>query len=402
MDFTYHYSSTQEAFRKEVCAWLDANLPSEAARFGNQSWLLDFRTRLGEKGWLAPTEPVENGGMGASSGEQVVLAEELELRGLRPVQDRGAAALTQALHNWPSAPQLSDLISAINGGRISIWHANIPHETPEPGAGVLPFSNGMHEEGVISTEDGDDYVLNGWAWFHGPDPNPSYLWTLAHLEATDSTISLLVPAGLEGISIPVSRQLMDAPAKRVRFDQARISRSFLLGSTGDGLPLMRSTLLVASDSDVPPRLDPIVIHLQRYAETTTRQGVPLIQEPVTQQVVMEAYIEGRVAQLFQTRDAWMWATAQKNTYQAAQTRMWRKRAAQRYAQIVRQVVGVYALLDEVDPMAPARGEFATHQRESLRPDDPAGVSGSDAAIIARHLGMVRKEETERDRAPVQP
>ena len=393
MDFTYHYSSTQEAFRKEVCAWLDDNLPSEATRSGDRSWLLDFRMRLGEKGWLVPTEPLETGGMGASSGEQVVLAEELERRGLMLVQDRGAQALTQALHSWSSSPQLSDLISAINGGWVSIWHANIPHETPESGTGVLPVSNGVHQEGVIATEDGDDYVLNGQSWFHGSDPDPSYYWTLAHLEATDSTISLLAPAGVEGISIPASRQLMDASAKNVGFDQARISRSFLLGSVGDGLPLMRSTLSVASDSDVHPRLDPIVFHLQRYAETTTRQGVPLIQEPVTQQVVMEAYIEGQVARLFQTRDAWMRATAQKNTYQAAQTRMWRKRAAQRYAQIVRQVVGVYALLDEDDSMAPGRGEFATHQRESLRPDDPAGVSGSDAAIIARHLGMVRKEAT---------
>ncbi len=394
MDFNYHYSQAQEDFRAEVTAWLDANLPHDrnGGGAGISPSLPDLRRRLGEKGWLAPTEPVEFGGLGASQGEEVILAEELGSRGLGRLQDQGGAALTRALHGWASDSPLIGLIPEINGGRVSLWHDCIAPEVSPESSQELP-----NPTGIIATEDGDDYVLNGHAWFAGPDPAPDYLWALAQLDveippgeaATDFTISLLVPAGLDGISRQPTRQLVDGGPRQVGFDQVRVPRTCLLGSKGQGWNLMHSALNAGPETDAPPKLDAGVIRLQQYAESTTRLGLPLIQEPVIQQMVIDAYIDGRVARLFETRDAWMRANGQKTTYQPAQTRMWRKRSAQRYSKVVRQVVGVYALLDDKDPRSPAGGEFELQQRQSLGSDDPAGVSGSDAAIIARHLGMAR-------------
>lgn len=411
MDFNYHYSQAQQNFRREVATWLDANLPHElddaeiekAAGRGPtaQNWptALDLRRRLGEKGWLAPTEPVEYGGLGAIQGEEVVLAEEMDRRGLGWLQDRGTAALTRALDSWASQSQSDDLITAINQGRVSIWHTCItPEDSPAPQEHMEPLAGSMS---VIAGEDGDEYVLNGRDWFSGPDPMPVYFWTLAHLGAKpspgdrtpDSAISLLVPAGLKGITSHLSRRLVEEGPRQVGFDQVRVPRSCLLGPKGEGWSLMHSALDASAKNTAPPRLDPGVVRLQQYAEAATRQGLPLIQDPVVQQMVMDAHIDGRVARLFQMRDAWLRANGQKTTYQPAQTRMWRKRAAQRYSRTVRQVVGVYALLDENDPRAPAQGEFELQQRRSLVLNDPGGVSGSDADIIARHLGMAVRENS---------
>ena len=404
MDFNYHYNDAQKSFRKKARAWLDANLANDledavrqAATAQNQPESLDLRRRLGEMGWLAPKEPVECGGITASQGEEVVLAEELDRRGLGWIQDRGAAALTRALDSWASSSQLMDLRTAINQGRVSIWRTCISPEDPREDSPSLqqPPTDSMS---VIAREDGDDYVLNGRGWFSGQDPTPDYLWTLANLgpelphndsspSSPDSTISLLVPAGLNGIAVQSSRRLVDDGPRLVDFDRVRVPRTSLLGPKGEGWSLMHSTLNAAAATTTPPKLDAGVVRLQEYAETATKQGLPLIQEPVIQQMVMDAYIDGRVARLFQMRDAWLQASGQNTTYQPAQTRMWRKRAAQRYSRTVRQVVGVYALLDEKDPRAPAQGNFELQQRQSLVLDDPAGVSGSDAAIIARHLGM---------------
>ena len=390
MDFTYHYSQTQESFRMEVSAWLDTYLSKETREPKD-----DLRRRLGEKGWLASTEPVAQGGIGASQGADVVLAEELDRRGLGWLQDPGSASLISALHSWASHSQLTGLITAINRGLVSIWHSWIsPQDSEAPSEGP---PGGMD---LIASEDGDDYVLNGLAWFAGPSPVPDYLWTLAHLEGEfpnsddgpDATISLVVPAGSQGIDRKNSRRLVEEGPRLVAFDQVRVPRSLLLGLKGQGGALMHSALNAGPELAAPPSLDPGVVRLQQYADTATRHGVPLIQDLVIQQMVMDAYIEGRVARLFKTRDAWMRASGQKTTYQPAQTRMWQKRAARRYSQTVRQVVGVYALLGEKDPRAPVQGEFELQQRQTLGLIDPTGVSGSDADIIARHLGMAQRQK----------
>ena len=81
MDFAY--SSEDIAFRDEFRAWLEENLPDgwfdegfemtpeEKAEF-NETWTKE----LFEGGWICATWPVEYGGKGLSTLENVVLAEE--------------------------------------------------------------------------------------------------------------------------------------------------------------------------------------------------------------------------------------------------------------------------------------------------------------------------------------
>ena len=104
MDFQYHYTPHQERFRAGIARWLDANIPPGmdpvvCRHPTTDDWpaLIRLRLLLGQKGWLSPQEPVSRGGLGATQGEEVVLAEELAVRGLVWLQDQGAAALRQAL-----------------------------------------------------------------------------------------------------------------------------------------------------------------------------------------------------------------------------------------------------------------------------------------------------------------
>ena len=72
MDFELHYTQEQEEFRKEVRAWLDANIPSDlevpedpddvTPDSDLYKFAREFRRKLGEKGWFAPTFPREYGG----------------------------------------------------------------------------------------------------------------------------------------------------------------------------------------------------------------------------------------------------------------------------------------------------------------------------------------------------
>ena len=77
------YPPEAEAFRKEIRAWLEENLPPgwgdddfemtpEARKEFNEGW----PKKLFEGGWIAATWPKEYGGKGLTTMEGVVLTEE--------------------------------------------------------------------------------------------------------------------------------------------------------------------------------------------------------------------------------------------------------------------------------------------------------------------------------------
>jgi alkylation response protein AidB-like acyl-CoA dehydrogenase len=78
MDFSY--APEQEAFRAELRAWLQANVPREQAPTsleGEAAFLTAWQRRLHEGGWTAVHWPREYGGRGASLAEQAIFQEEM-------------------------------------------------------------------------------------------------------------------------------------------------------------------------------------------------------------------------------------------------------------------------------------------------------------------------------------
>jgi alkylation response protein AidB-like acyl-CoA dehydrogenase len=126
LDFKYHYTQEQERFRREVIAWLDANLvhqgpAPELGRPADYGLLKDFRVKMGAKGWLAPTEPTELGGGGLSRDLARVLQDELARRGVGRLLEDGAASLRLALQGWGSEEQLKQFLPLIASGRTDFW-----------------------------------------------------------------------------------------------------------------------------------------------------------------------------------------------------------------------------------------------------------------------------------------
>ena len=85
VDFKSPYGKEQQVFRAAVRAWLiehfprDLKVPLDGSPLDaeNQDRVKEFRFKLGEKGWLAPSWPREYGGGGLTSGFDVVLMEEM-------------------------------------------------------------------------------------------------------------------------------------------------------------------------------------------------------------------------------------------------------------------------------------------------------------------------------------
>ena len=400
MDFQYHYTPHQERFRAEVARWLDANIPPAmdpvvCRHPSEDDWpaLMRLRLLLGQKGWLAPQEPVSRGGSGATQGEEVVLAEELAVRGLAWLQDAGAAALRQAFDARATQAQADEFLGPVSRGELAIWHTRLnPDDVPDPS-----------DIGVVAAEDGDDYVLNGLDQFTGIAPRPDLLWALVKLcdgpveereERTDSdlTFSCLVPADLEGISYLESRQLTPCAPRFVSFEGVRVPRYYLLGLPGEGALLMQTAAAGATENPAPNAADPETDDLQQRLLDLAIQSVndPDRQE-VLLQMVMDAYIDRRVSRLFRTRDAYIGQHAGNITYHRAQTKMFEARAAKRLSEVAGQVMGPFSLLDREDPRAPAHGSFEAQQRESLARNSANDHWLMDRNTIARCLGLLRAD-----------
>ena len=389
MDFAYHYTEEQERFRQTVSAWLSDNLP-QALKVSGVLHRLDpvtweqcrvFQRRLGEKGWLAPTQPEEWGGGGLTPAHEVILREELGKRGLGGLLEEATASLQRALQEWGTPEQKQQFLPALARGQIIFWHPFM-----EPGAELDPSNLG-----VQAFSDGDDYILDGQDHFVGQGLWPDYLWTLALPDPDalpdEATATFLVPAGLEGIRIQTPRLLLPGEAHRVTFDQVRVPRTCLLGNDREGWPLMDATLLAEPLTEHASLEEQEVADLLQYAQETTREGVPLSEEPILQQLLLEAYINSRISRLFRMRNSWIRATGQPLTYHAAQTALWEKRTALRLSEIVREIVGIYALLDHQDPRAPTQGDFELQQRRSLAQQNPSGTVEVYAGVMAKRLGL---------------
>ena len=119
--------------------------------------------------------------------------------------------------------------------------------------------------------------------------------------------------------------------------------------------------------------------LLSYATDTYRDGTPLILEPVPQLILMDAFIESRVAQLMHRRNAWMNAAGREMTYHAAQADLMETRAKAVVRNAADQVAGPYALLDANDP----RGSSLLAPRD----EDEPSPEDWPRQLMAINLGL---------------
>ena len=154
MDFGYQYTEEQQRFRQEVRTWLEDNIPREL----RDGWLpqdqdpaawescRSFRRLLGEKGWLAPTEPAGQGGGGLTDAHEMVLLEELEHHRLRWFLETPSQSLKQALHSRTDQAHTHQLLTAINTGLVLLWYPRLEQ--------VKELEQGSIE--IRALRDGDD------------------------------------------------------------------------------------------------------------------------------------------------------------------------------------------------------------------------------------------------------
>jgi alkylation response protein AidB-like acyl-CoA dehydrogenase len=236
-----HDSPNEAAFRTEVRAWLEANLPAALRGRTNRpppSELMPWYRMLSRKGWIAPHWPKQYGGMGATLNEQIIMTEELARVGAPQLPAQGLNHIGPILIEFGTEGQKAKHLPPIIAGTV-IWAQGYS----EPGAG-----SDLASLASRATLDGDHFVVNGqkiWTtWGQHSDWMFALVRTDPLAEPRHAGISfLLLDLHSPRITIrPIRTIAGDDEFSEVFFDNVVVPAENLVGKINDGWRIANALL----------------------------------------------------------------------------------------------------------------------------------------------------------------
>ena len=244
-----------DSFREEARAWVRENAPkplwgtSGSGPF-NGYWggtkceetapdILRWRDVAIEKGWTAPSWPVEYGGAGLSHAQEEIIHAEMKAIGVpRPVAGQGLCMFGPVLLEYGNDAQRAQHLPAIARGEIR-WCQGYS----EPNAGSDLASLQLKAE-----REGDVYVLNGqkiWT-SHANLSDWIYCLTRTDPNAPKKQMGIsVIMADLNTPGITVRRiDLISgySPFCETFFDNVRVPAENLLGTENEGWTIAKAIL----------------------------------------------------------------------------------------------------------------------------------------------------------------
>ncbi len=304
MDFSL--SPQEEAFRKEVSDWLDANMKEINQRRGDrggpapdmdseeaQEFARWWHKKLYDAGYVGIAWPKEYGGRGATLMEQVVFNQEMSRhRAPGGVGGLGTGWAGPTIIAAGTEEQKKRFLPKILSGEEQWCQA-----FSEPGAG-----SDLANLQTRAVEDGDDYVVNGQKVWTTGGMRADWAILLAKTDFDPETPRhrtfsyFLMDMHAPGVTIRPLREMTGMAAFGETFlDDVRIPKSLMVGEKNNGWYISMSTLeFERSSSSAASRHENTVTNLIELAKKMERNGQPLSKDEATRQKLAQFYIEANV------------------------------------------------------------------------------------------------------------
>ena len=230
MDF--HLTREEEAFRSEVRAFLDENLPVTDMK----EWLRNVR----EKRWVGFSWPKEVGGGGGPIMQQVILKEEMAKRKAPPLGTdmMGLAWVGPSIIQYGTDEQKQRFIPEILGSKY-YWCTGYS----EPGSG-----SDLASLQCKAVRDGNDYRVNGQKIWTSLAPFAKWMILLVRTDFDvkvkhEGITCLLVDMKTPGIEVrPIKTMAGSSFFAEVFFNDVRVPAEQRLGAEGQGWQVTISAL----------------------------------------------------------------------------------------------------------------------------------------------------------------
>ena len=401
MDFEPRYTPEQEEFRREVSAWLKEHVPTgvgDPADPADLTWeqyqlRRELGRKLGDKGWLWPTAPVEYGGGGLDVDSAVVIEEEIDSFGLTlpPYYDSGGRLGGNSILVWGTEEQKQSFLPPIFTGRVRTWQLL---SEPEAGSDLANVK-------TQAIRDGDEYVLNGQKIFVGSDHGCDYMWTITvtdpEAKRHENLGWFMVPSHLPGITIQPMDLLISGGEsgagsgvkQTVYFDNVRVPAFNLVGDENEGWKVATTHLELEHGTGGRIGRNWLVDRLFDHCRTTERRGEPMTNDPDVRDRLIDVYVEAEIVRLLNMRNYWMRHSGAHITYEGPQASYVRKTSGLRMSQALLDILGPAGLTHDKE-LGAADGHMEAHSRAGIVAIHPGGTTDIQKVIMARRIGIGRE------------
>ncbi len=389
MDF--RLSESEEALRRQVCEFLSRELGTThtsdpAPMPPGYLPAKEFERRLGERGWLALSWPVEYGGGGRPVGEQFVVEEEVALHG-GPASDAIARVIVAPiLRASGNEEQKRRYLPRLARGEIAFC---LGYTEPESGSDLASLT-------TRAVAEGDDYVIEGRKLYTSGADESDYCWLAARTDPEapkHAGISVfIVPMDSPGVEVrPLLNLLDETWFNEVVFDRVRLPRGERVGEENAGWQILNSALGVERITVYRAFVHLRMLHALVRWSRQTRDGRRPWDDPRVRQRLSQLATEFEVARLLLWRAIGLFEQGQEFRAQAAMVKLFNTELAQRLYRTALEVLGPYGALREASPGAPWGGAPAHAYLSAAQETIGAGASEVQRDIIAlRGLGLPRR------------
>lgn len=390
MDFTF--TPEEEAFRKEVAAFLEKEVPQEYREkrltffdmSAQHDWIQVHRAmaeKLGAKGWLSRHWPREYGGQDASPFYRLILREELSRYHSPGYDSIGAGIVAPALLLKGSEEQKKQHLPGIASGKV-IWCETLS----EPGHG-----SDLASIEVFAREDADCFTINGqkiWTT-NGHFADWNALVVRTDREVTPKYRGLtffLVDMKTPGITVnPVINIAGHHEFNEVFFGDVRVPKENIVGGLNKGFYVVMSLLDYERTSDTAYAVAGTYLEdLAEYARDNN------LLNPIMVNRLAQLRADCEVARLLHYRVTWMQSRGTVPNYESAMSKMYGFELLQRVSEFGMELLGQYSQLTGESARVPMYGRIPSCYLRSFGHSLEQGTSEIDRDVIAqRGLGLPR-------------
>jgi alkylation response protein AidB-like acyl-CoA dehydrogenase len=237
-----------EAFRKEVRAWLEDHLVGEYAALGGRGGSGDetfgFEARLrwerelAAGGWTCLGWPAEHGGRGSTISQQVIFHEEYARAGAPGrVSVVGEGLIGPTIIRFGTETQKRRFLPPIVDG-TELWCQG--YSEPDAGSDLANIKTRAELQGT-------EWVISGQKVWTSLAHQAQWCFVVCRTEPASvrhrGLSYLLVPMDQEGVEVrPLEQLTRTAEFNEVFFDGARTERANVVGEVGDGWRVALATL----------------------------------------------------------------------------------------------------------------------------------------------------------------
>jgi len=381
----FDFTEQEEAFRKDVRAWLERNLPNDlrgrafaASRADVEEVrrLRAWQKTMAEAGYVGMDWPREFGGRGAPITEMVILYQEMARAESPQIVNRGGVSMLgpTLMKRGTPAQQRRFLRNILTADEL--WCQGFS----EPNAGS-DLAN-LQTRAVL---DGDHLVVNGQKVWTSMGHVADWCFLLVRTDPAaprHKGISfLLVDMTTPGITVRPLRQITgEAEFNETFFDNVRVPRENLVGTLNEGWSVAITTLAYERDLLTFIRHISLRNALHRLVKLARARGRNA--DPVIRQKIAELWIGEQALQLNGYRSLTRILRGGQPGPEGSTSKLFWSWLDQELALTATQVIGPYSQIAEGSPWAPDDGQWQFYELLARA----SGIRAGTTEILKNILG----------------